>query len=89
MLLANLYLNAGVYINAPKWTEAADYASKVIGAGYTLQPKYGDLFLADNNKSTEFIFAVPFDGNHTESFGGTTFLTHCSVGGSMTPKAMA
>lgn len=86
MLLANLYLNAEVYIGTPKWTEAADYSSKVIDAGYTLQPKYSDLFLADNSKSTEFVFAVPFDGTYTKSFGGTTFLTHCSVGGSMNPK---
>lgn len=86
MLMANLYLNAEVYIGTAKYTEAADYASKVIAAGYSLQPKYSDLFLADNNKSPEFIFAVAFDGIKTKSYGGTTFLTHAPVGGSMNPK---
>jgi starch-binding outer membrane protein, SusD/RagB family len=83
MLMANLYLNAKVYINTEKYTEAAEYSAKVIAAGYSLQPKYKELFLADNNKSPEFIFAVPFDGVNTKSFGGTTFLTHAPVGGKM------
>ena len=87
MLMANLYLNAEIYTGTPKYTEAADYSSKVIAAGYSLQPKYSDLFLADNSKSPEFIFAVAFDGVRTKSYGGTTFLTHAPVGGSMDPKA--
>lgn len=86
MLMANLYLNAEVYTGTPKYTEAAEYASKVMAAGYSLQPKYSDLFLADNSNSPEFIFAVAFDGVRTKSYGGTTFLTHAPVGGSMNPK---
>jgi hypothetical protein len=86
MVMANLYLNAEIFTGTPKYTEAADYAAKVMAAGYTLQPRYADLFLADNNKSQEFIFAVAFDGNKTKSYGGTTFLTHAPVGGSMNPK---
>ncbi len=83
MLLANLYLNAKTYIGTDKNTEAITYSSKVIGAGYTLEPKYSDLFLADNNKSKEIIFAVAFDGNKTRTWGGTTYLVHAPVGGDM------
>jgi hypothetical protein len=39
---------------------------------------------SDNDKNgaqNEFIFAIAFDGIHTQTYGGTTFLTH-HVGGS-------
>jgi hypothetical protein len=86
MLQANLYLNAEVYTGTARWADAAAAAEKVIAAGYPLQTKYEDLFKADNNKSSEIIFPVAFDGNKTQTYGGTTFLTHCAVGGSMDPK---
>jgi starch-binding outer membrane protein, SusD/RagB family len=39
---------------------------------------------ADNNLSNpEFIFTINYDGLLTQGYGGTTFLTHASVGGSM------
>ena len=87
MLLANLYLNAQVYTGTARWADAATYAQKVIGGGYSLQTKYEDLFKADNQSSPEMIFLVSFDGTKTQTFGGTTFLSHCSVGGSMDPKS--
>src|SRR5690606_19861684 len=43
-------------------------------------------FMADNDRNgsqNEFIFAVAFDGIYTKTFGGTTFLTHAPVGGTM------
>jgi hypothetical protein len=84
MLLANLYLNANVYTGTPKFTEAVNYSSKVINAGYALHPKYGNLFLADNDQNnTESIFSVNFDGKNTQTYGGTTFLVHAPVGGKM------
>jgi hypothetical protein len=61
--------------------------NKVIGASYSLQPKYGDLFLADNNLCNEIIFPVAFDGVHTKTWGGTTFIINAQVGGSMNPAA--
>lgn len=85
MLLAKLYLNAEVYTGNAKYTEAITYASKVISAGYTLEPEYTHLFLADNDKSNEIIFPVVQDGVHTRTWGGTTFLVHAPVGGSMVP----
>lgn len=60
------------------------YAQKVIDAGYSLVPDYRWLMLADNNLNTdEFIMTINYDGIHSQSFGGTTYLTHASNGGSM------
>jgi starch-binding outer membrane protein, SusD/RagB family len=40
------------------------------------------LFRADNNTSPEIIFAIPFDGTNTQTWGGLTFMTHAFCGGS-------
>ncbi len=86
-LLARLYLNAQVYTGTAKFDSAITYSSKVIGAGYSLIPDYTNLMLADNNLNTsEFILTVNYDGVKTQGYGGTTFLTHSPVGGSMTAK---
>jgi starch-binding outer membrane protein, SusD/RagB family len=80
-LLARLYLNAQVYINTPKFTEAITYAKKVIAGGYSLHSDYRQLFMADNDKRTnEIIFAVGCDGARTKSYGNTTFFVHCASG---------
>ncbi len=84
MLLAKLYLNAAVYTGQPKYTECLTYCTKLIGAGYTLNPTYRNLFLADNNTSPESIFNIPFDGLRTQTFGGSTFLINGSLGGYIT-----
>ena len=87
-LLARMYLNAQVYTGTAKYTEAATYAKKVIDAGYTLTADYRQLMLADNNLNTnEFILTINYDGTRTQGYGGTTFLTHASVGGSMSAAA--
>ena len=85
-LQTTLYLNAKVYTGTARNTEAVAAAAKVRGAGYTLAPKYTDLFLADNDRSTaknEIIFPIAFDGINTQNYGGTTFLVHASIGGTM------
>ncbi|TPE46364.1 RagB/SusD family nutrient uptake outer membrane protein [Pontibacter mangrovi] len=82
-LLTKLYLNAEVYTGEAKYDEAAAYAKKVIDAGYTLEEDYDNLFLADNNNSSEIIFAITFDGTRTTTWGGMTYLVHAPVGGSM------
>lgn len=86
-LLAQLYLNAKVYIGQDKNTECITYCSKVIGAGYTLASKYANNFTADNNLSAEMIFPITCDGQHTQSYGGMTYLIHAEIGGSMSPAA--
>jgi hypothetical protein len=84
-LLSRLYLNAEVYTGTPKYTEAITYSNKVIASGYSLEPSYPNLFLADNNLTSEIIFPVTFDGINTKTYGGTTFLVHAPVGGTMKP----
>ncbi|MCK7589055.1 RagB/SusD family nutrient uptake outer membrane protein [Subsaxibacter sp. CAU 1640] len=85
MLLAKLYLNAEVYIGENRYNDARIQVEKVIGAGYTLEPNYEHLFLADNDQSNEIIFPIAFDGLYTQAFGGMTFLCHAPVGGDMSP----
>jgi len=84
-LLAKLYLNANVYIGQDKYTECIKYCQYVINAGYSLDPEYKDLFLADNENSPEIIFSISFDGLKTRTYGGTTFITRAAIGGSMVP----
>jgi hypothetical protein len=88
-LLAKLYLNAEVYTGTPKWSEALTYSNKVITeGGYTLEPNFAHLFMADNNPIqnpgfNEVIFAIRYDGIETQTFGGTNFIIHAAIGGSM------
>ena len=86
MLLAKLYLNADTYIASSKATECLTYCNKIIGAGYTLEPNYQNLFKIGNDASKEVIFAVRFDGLRSKTFGGMTFLVHAPVGGTMKPS---
>ena len=80
-LLARIYLNAQVYTGTPRFTDAITYANKVIASGYTLHPNYSELMLADNNLNTdEFILTIPYDGTHTQNWGGTTTLVHGPAG---------
>jgi hypothetical protein len=96
MLQANLYMNENVYLkasltNTTNFAKALPLLNKVITSGYSINDNpertgYGELFLADNDKNgaqNEFIFAIAFDGLRTQTYGGTTFLTHAPVGGSM------
>ncbi len=85
MLLANLYLNSEVYINSAKYTECITYCKKVTSAGYELESTFENLFLADNHNAKGIIFPVAFDGIHTRTWGGTTFIIHAAVGGTMNP----
>lgn len=87
MLKAKLYQNAQVYIGVNRTADAMTYISKVINqTTYSLHSNYEQLFLADNGTNgaqDEFIYAVAFDGLNTKTYGGTTYLTHAPVGGSM------
>ncbi len=86
MLLAKLYLNAQVYVNQDRYEDCLRYCESIIGAGFTLEPAYQDLFLADNHKSNEIIFPVNFDGVNTRTWGGMTFIIRAGIGGTMSPS---
>lgn len=85
MLLAKLYLNAEVYTGSARWKDAVNYTEKVINSGYQLSDSYDKLFLADNHTAKGIIFPVIFDGQNIQTWGGTTFIIHASVGGDMNP----
>lgn len=87
MLQGKLYMNAGVYTGTDRYNDAQIALEKIFNqSSYALHDNYRELFLADNDTNgaqNEFIFAVNFDGINTKTFGGTTYLTHAPVGGSM------
>lgn len=86
-LLARLYLNAQVYTGTARYADCIAYCNKVISAGYGLKSNYTDLFRADNDKNNpEVIFPVVFDGLKAQTYGGTTYLVHAAVGGTMDAK---
>lgn len=84
-LLARLYLNAKTYTGTERLNDAVTYSKRVIDAGYTLHNNYRQLMLADNDqlRNSEFIFTVNYDGNSTQTYGGTTFLMNASIGAPM------
>lgn len=91
-VLARLYLNAEVYNGTKRYDDVITYTEKIINAGYSLKKDllggvdygYQNLFMADNHlNNPEVIFAINYDGNKTRTFGGTTFLVHAAIGGSM------
>jgi len=91
MLLAKLYLNAKVYIGQDKFAEAATALAPVLSSTYSINTgsSYAKCFMADNDTNgsqTEIIFPIRFEGLTTQTWGGTTFITHASVGGSMNPS---
>jgi len=68
MLLAKLYLNAEVSTGAERNTDCITYCNKIINAGYSLEPEYSYLFLADNDLArNEVIFPIAFDGAYTKT----------------------
>lgn len=83
-LLARLYLNADVYLkevpHESYYPKAAEYAQKVIDAGYDLHDSYEELFMANNHlRRKELIFAVPYDGVNTQGYGGANTLIHGAI----------
>jgi len=83
MILAKLYLNAEVYINEPKYTEAIAVLDKINNSVYSLAPDYMHNFVADNQTSPEMILPITYDGINTQTYGGMVYLLHAQIGGSM------
>jgi hypothetical protein len=95
-LLSRLYLNAEAWTGQDRYADCVTYSQNVINSGYTLNMNdangngtaYDELFLADNDVNgaqNEFIFTLNFDGMQSQTYGGTTFLVHAAIGGSMNP----
>jgi len=88
-LLSRLYLNAQVYTGSARYNEAIVYANKVIGATYSLINNWRYLFTADNNVTgaNEVVFPITFDGSKSRTWGGTTYLVHAPICGTMNPAS--
>ena len=93
-LLSKLYLNAEVWTGTPRYSDCVSYSNDVINSSYMINMNdangngtaYDELFLADNDTNgaqNEFIFTANFDGLNSQTYGGTTFLVHAAIGGSM------
>ena len=82
-LLARLYLNAEVYTGTPMWAEAKAVCEEIFGMGYALSPDYEALFRGDNGENAaargEMLWAVPYDAEKTQSYGGTSYLLAASL----------
>lgn len=77
MLLAKLYLNAGVYTGTPMWAECAKACQEITKTINTLAPTYKYLFCGSNDKyvgTGEILWAVPQDNSNLQTYGGTTYL---------------
>lgn len=77
MLLAKLYLNAGVYTGTPMWAECAKACQEITKTINTLAPTYKYLFCGSNDKyvgNGEILWAVPQDNSNLQTYGGTTYL---------------
>lgn len=86
MILAKLYMNAEVYGQGARYTEAITCLNDLIDNGnYRLESNYQDNFNADNDLSTEIVFPICFDGNYAQCYGGTTYLMAAAWGSDMTP----
>jgi len=83
-LLAKMYLNAEVYTGTARWADCVTYCNKIINDGtFSLDNNYSNLFMADNHTSSEIIFPICFDGQYTQTWGGTTFLICAALGSTM------
>ena len=93
-LLSKLYLNAEVWTGTRRYEDCVNYSNEVINSTYNINTNdangngtaYDELFLADNDTNgaqNEFIFTANFDGLNSQTYGGTTFLVHAAIGGSM------
>jgi len=80
MILAKIYLNAEVYIGQNRYQDCMTQCEAIIAGGYVLELNYLDNFKADNDTSTEMIFAIQSDGLVTQNYGPTTVMTNGSVG---------
>ncbi len=84
-LLARVYLNAEVYSGTAMWAEAKATCEAIYKLGYKLAPTHAELFRGDNGENPdakgEMLFAASYNAEHTQSYGGTTYLTLSTLSG--------
>lgn len=97
MLLARLYLNSAVYTGTARWQEAKTYADKVIASSYHLNTTgtstysaFQLLFMGDNDTNgaqDEILLPALYDGQQTQSWGGTLFILASTINSKVTDPA--
>lgn len=61
-MIADLYLNAEVYVGTPKYAQAVTATNEIINSGaYSLEANYFANFSIDNAGSNENIWVIPYD----------------------------
>lgn len=60
-LLSRLYLNAGVYTGTARWDDCIRVSRTLLEQGISLDEKWDDPFVWDNQNSRENIFVIPND----------------------------
>ncbi len=82
-LLARVYLNAEIYAGVKAYDKVIATCEKIFSLGYGLANNYADLFRGDNGinpeVTKEFLFAVAYDSEFQQSYGGTSFLTLAAI----------
>ena len=82
-LLARMYLNSKVYTGVEMWSEAKAVCEDIFTMGYSLCPDYAALFRGDNGENSqarsEMLWAVAYDAEQTQSYGGTTYILSASL----------
>jgi len=69
-----------------RYDECIRACRRLLNVGvYELEANYHHLFRTDNHTSKEIIYAIPFDGENTQTWGGMTYLVHAALGGRMDP----
>ena len=88
-LLARVYLNAEVYAGKAMWAETKSTCEKIYALGYALAPTHAELFRGDNGENpdakAEFLFAVAYDSEKNQSWGGSTYLYASCLAGEDVP----
>ncbi len=69
----------------PMYDKAKATCEKIYSLGYKLAPTHAELFRGDNGEKPgakgEFLFAASYNAEHTQSYGGTTYLTLSTLSG--------
>lgn len=80
-LLANVYLNAEVYIGEAQWDKVIQQTDDIISSTeYSLDDTYSDVFADQNQGSPEIIFAIPYDENQGAGFNLHRWAWHTVLG---------
>ena len=82
-ILARMYLNSEVYTGVARWAEAKSVCEDIFSMGYVLCPDYAALFRGDNGQNPdargEMLWAISYDSDNTESYGGTSYILSASL----------